>query len=75
MKWVFLMALLIFEIGSLICGVAPTSTALIVGRSIAGLGSAGMFTGATTAVARKHSPESLERQFLAHMVIREISLE
>jgi MFS family permease len=52
------MALCIFELGSLICGVAPTSTALIIGRAIAGLGSAGMFTGATTAVARKHLLES-----------------
>ncbi|KAJ7226633.1 hypothetical protein B0H12DRAFT_1148950 [Mycena haematopus] len=30
-------------LGSLICGVAPNSTALIVGRAIAGLGSAGIF--------------------------------
>ncbi|KAE8147434.1 major facilitator superfamily domain-containing protein [Aspergillus avenaceus] len=37
-KWVFLVGLLIFEIGSLICGIAPTSNALIVGRTIAGLG-------------------------------------
>ncbi|PYH97029.1 MFS transporter [Aspergillus ellipticus CBS 707.79] len=44
-KWVFLAGLLIFEVGSLICGVAPTSAALIVGRSIAGLGAAGLFSG------------------------------
>ena len=44
-KWVFLAGLLIFEVGSLICGVAPTSSALIVGRSIAGLGAAGLFSG------------------------------
>ncbi|KAJ5654531.1 Sucrose symporterplant [Penicillium lividum] len=45
-KWVFLMALFIFELGSLICGVAPSSTVLIIGRAIAGLGSAGIFSGA-----------------------------
>ncbi|KAL4812088.1 MFS general substrate transporter [Aspergillus spinulosporus] len=50
-KWVFLTALFIFELGSLICGVAPTSTVLIVGRAIAGLGSAGIFTGALVTVA------------------------
>ncbi|KAJ5578221.1 MFS general substrate transporter [Penicillium hispanicum] len=50
-KWVFLAALFIFELGSLICGVAPTSTVLIVGRAIAGLGSAGIFTGALVTVA------------------------
>jgi len=50
-KWVFLVALAIFELGSLICGVAPNSVALIVGRAIAGLGSAGLFSGALIIVA------------------------
>lgn len=50
-KWVFLTALFIFEVGSLVCGVAPTSTALIVGRAVAGLGSAGIFTGALVTIA------------------------
>ncbi|KAF7354675.1 Major facilitator superfamily transporter [Mycena sanguinolenta] len=35
---VFVSAITIFELGSLICGVAPNSTTLIVGRAIAGLG-------------------------------------
>ena len=34
-KWVFLSAVAVFELGSLICAVAPSSTALIVGRAIA----------------------------------------
>lgn len=50
-KWVFLIAIGIFELGSLLCGVAPSSTALIVGRAIAGLGSAGIFSGALIIVA------------------------
>lgn len=50
-KWVFLIAVLIFELGSLICGVAPNSTTLIVGRAIAGLGSAGIFSGAYLIIA------------------------
>ncbi|KAJ7197953.1 major facilitator superfamily domain-containing protein [Mycena pura] len=45
-KWVFVTAITIFEIGSAVCGTAPSSDALIVGRAIAGLGSAGIFTGA-----------------------------
>lgn len=45
-KWVYLIALAIFEIGSLICGVAPNSTALIIGRAISGVGAAGIFSGA-----------------------------
>ncbi len=39
------MSIVIFEIGSAICGAAPSSTAFIVGRAIAGLGSAGIFSG------------------------------
>ncbi|KAH8634126.1 MFS general substrate transporter [Alternaria alternata] len=39
-KWVYLIALFIFELGSLICGVAPNSTALIIGRAVAGVGAA-----------------------------------
>lgn len=45
-KWVFLTALALFEIGSLVCGAAPTSIALIMGRAIAGLGSTSIFSGA-----------------------------
>ena len=37
---------MIFEIGSIVCATAPTSPAFIVGRAIAGTGSAGTFTGA-----------------------------
>jgi MFS family permease len=40
-KWVYLAAIAIFEIGSLICGVAPTMEVLILGRTIAGTGAAG----------------------------------
>ena len=45
-KWVFLTLIFVFELGSLICGVAPNSIAFIVGRAIAGIGSAGIVTGA-----------------------------
>ncbi|MCJ1437530.1 hypothetical protein MMC27_006917 [Xylographa pallens] len=45
-KWVFLSSIGLFELGSLICGVAPSSKAFIVGRAIAGLGSAGIMGGA-----------------------------
>ncbi|KAI5196479.1 MFS transporter [Aureobasidium subglaciale] len=51
LKWVFLTALVIFELGSFLCGIAPTSTALIVGRAIAGVGSAGLFSGAILIIA------------------------
>ncbi|EED16027.1 MFS toxin efflux pump (AflT), putative [Talaromyces stipitatus ATCC 10500] len=51
-KWGFLTAVGIFEIGSLICGVAPSSTALIVGRAIAGIGVAGIFSGALVIISK-----------------------
>jgi MFS family permease len=44
-KWVYLTALGIFEIGSLICGATPSSLGLIIGRAIAGLGSCGIYSG------------------------------
>ncbi|KAM0201552.1 hypothetical protein ACHAQI_011195 [Fusarium lateritium] len=50
-KWTFLIAIGIFEVGSLICGVAPDSVTLIVGRAIAGVGGAGIFAGALTILA------------------------
>ena len=45
-KYVFLTLILIFEIGSTVCAAAPNSTAFIIGRAIAGLGSAGVTSGA-----------------------------
>lgn len=44
-KYAYLGAVFIFEIGSLISAVAPTSVAFIVGRAIAGIGTAGLFSG------------------------------
>ncbi|KAH8694979.1 putative efflux pump antibiotic resistance protein [Talaromyces proteolyticus] len=49
-KWIFLLAIIIFEIGSAVCGAAPTSTAFIVGRAVAGMGSCGIFSGAIVIV-------------------------
>jgi MFS family permease len=50
-KWSYLTALAIFEIGSLICGLAQSSTTLIIGRAISGFGSAGILTGSFVIVA------------------------
>ncbi|KAI6883300.1 MFS transporter [Hortaea werneckii] len=51
LKWVYLIAIIIFEVGSVVCGAAPNSTALIIGRAVAGLGSAGIFAGAVLIVS------------------------
>ncbi|KAI1088430.1 putative efflux pump antibiotic resistance protein [Rostrohypoxylon terebratum] len=44
-KPLFLACCVIFEIGSAVCGSAPSSTAFIVGRAVQGLGSSGLFSG------------------------------
>ncbi|KAK3945773.1 putative HC-toxin efflux carrier [Diplogelasinospora grovesii] len=47
---VFLTAIFLFEVGSALCGAAPNSVSFIVGRAIAGLGSAGIMSGAITVI-------------------------
>lgn len=50
-KWTYLAAIFIFEIGSLLSAVAPSSKALIVGRAIAGIGTAGLFSGSIVIIS------------------------
>ncbi|KAL6797194.1 major facilitator superfamily domain-containing protein [Trichoderma sp. SZMC 28013] len=54
----YLIAIFIFELGSLICAVAPSSTALIVGRGFAGVGAAGIGSGSYTIIGFSVSPKS-----------------
>ena len=49
-KWVYLASLVVFEVGSAVCGAAPNSTAFIIGRAVAGLGNAGLFQGAVVII-------------------------
>ncbi|KAF2260296.1 putative MFS multidrug transporter [Lojkania enalia] len=51
LKYMFLISIFLFEVGSLICGVAPNNEALIVGRAITGLGAAGIMGGCYSIVA------------------------
>ncbi|KAK3394319.1 major facilitator superfamily domain-containing protein [Podospora didyma] len=50
-KKAYLLAMFLFELGSLLCGVAPNSMTLIVGRAIAGFGCAGVLTGSFVVVS------------------------
>ncbi|KAJ3069005.1 hypothetical protein HDU98_007911 [Podochytrium sp. JEL0797] len=43
-KWVFVFALVIFEVGSFLCGIAPSMGILILGRAVAGVGGGGIFS-------------------------------
>ena len=63
-KPIFVVAMVIFEVGSLICAVAPNSTVFILGRAIAGLGSAGVFSGGTFLVGFELS--NLSTEVLTH---------
>ncbi|KAJ6087930.1 hypothetical protein N7467_006844 [Penicillium canescens] len=51
-KWIYLTALVIFEIGSLVCATTPTSVGLICGRAVSGLGAAGLFSGSILIISK-----------------------
>ncbi|KAL6903321.1 major facilitator superfamily domain-containing protein [Trichoderma evansii] len=44
-KWMYIASLVLFELGSTVCGAAPNMDAIILGRVIAGAGGAGLFLG------------------------------
>ncbi|OCL11141.1 MFS general substrate transporter [Glonium stellatum] len=50
-KWTYIIALVIFEVGSIICATAQSSVTFIVGRAIAGVGGAALFSGGLTILA------------------------
>lgn len=52
LKYVYLIAVAIFEVGSVLCGAAPLSAVFILGRAIAGVGSAGVFSGVALIISR-----------------------
>lgn len=51
LKWTYLAFLCLFEVGSLICATAVSSVMLIVGRAVAGMGAAGLFSGALVIIS------------------------
>ncbi|KAF2203663.1 MFS general substrate transporter [Delitschia confertaspora ATCC 74209] len=48
----FFTSIFLFELGSLICAISPTSAVFILGRAIAGIGSAGISNGSIVLVVR-----------------------
>lgn len=69
-KVVMLTSVLLFELGSVVCGAAPSSTAFIVGRAIAGVGAAGIFAGCVSQPPPSLRPPSL----LTHMLFQIVSM-
>lgn len=57
LKAVFLLSILVFEAGNIICAVAPKSETLIFGRIVAGCGSGGIMTGAFIIIALTAGPK------------------
>ncbi|KAF2707863.1 MFS general substrate transporter [Pleomassaria siparia CBS 279.74] len=51
LKWTFMVFFLVFEVGSAVSGAATSSPMLIIGRTIAGAGAAGLMSGAFSIVA------------------------
>lgn len=65
-KGTFLAAIGIFEIGSLVCALAPSSTVLIIGRAIAGIGVGGLFSGALVIIAHTSQSHTLSFHAIIH---------
>jgi MFS family permease len=49
-RTIFASSVVLFEVGSALCGAAPNSVAFIIGRAIQGVGSAGIFAGGIVVV-------------------------
>lgn len=50
-KWLYIFYIFIFEVGSAICGAAPSINVLILGRAIAGMSGSGQYIGCMTLIA------------------------
>ncbi|OAA55530.1 Major facilitator superfamily domain, general substrate transporter [Niveomyces insectorum RCEF 264] len=58
LKAAYLSALFLFEVGSALCGAAPGSTTLIVGRCLSGLGAAGLISGTYIVIGFSSKPKT-----------------
>lgn len=50
-KWLYIFHVVVFEIGSAICGAAPSMNVMILGRAVTGLGGSGLYVGCMTLIA------------------------
>ncbi len=55
-KYLYLICVFLFEVGSAICGAANSMDMLIIGRAIAGLGGAGLYIGVMTLLSFTTTP-------------------
>ncbi|KAI0803506.1 MFS general substrate transporter [Xylaria sp. FL0064] len=57
MKWMFVITVALFDIGSALCGAAPNMAALIVGRVISGAGGTGIYLGSLNFLTALTAPD------------------
>lgn len=50
-KWTYIFNVILFEVGSAICGAAPSMDVMIVGRALSGIGGSGLYIGVMTLIA------------------------
>ena len=62
-KWFYISMVVLFEIGSALCGAAPNIDALIIGRVIAGVGAVGIYTGALFLISVNTTEEERYPQY------------
>ncbi|KAJ7212655.1 ABC transporter [Mycena pura] len=62
-KWVLVFSIITFEIGSLVCGVSQNVNQLIVGRTVSGFGSSGIFVGMIQVISQVTLLEDRPRLF------------
>ncbi|KAL4929189.1 major facilitator superfamily domain-containing protein [Aspergillus undulatus] len=56
LRWTYLIFFAIFLLGSLLCGIANSSTMFIVGRAVAGIGGAGVVSGGPSVIVLATPP-------------------
>lgn len=69
-KWLYNASILTFEVGSALCGGAPTMNALIVGRVIGGLGGLGMYIGFVFVIQSELDPITADRSQGSSYIVR-----
>ncbi|KAJ7481380.1 major facilitator superfamily transporter [Mycena galericulata] len=65
-KRVYVISIVVFELGSFVCGAAQTSNIFIIGRAIAGIGNAGIFSGGLVIIA--HTVPLAKRPLFSGMI-------
>lgn len=72
-RYVFLISIVIFEVGSYLCAAAPTSAAFIIGRVIAGCGTAGLLQGTLAIVGLSVPKRKIPLYYVYVLSVQEVS--